>query len=65
MNLKKILGLGGLLLGVTLIGGVGALYVNASDHDDGETEIKGRNLNLTDLLVFREQDQNHNAGEGD
>jgi hypothetical protein len=65
MNLKKILGLGGLLLGVTLIGGVGALYVNASDHDDGETEIKGRNLNLTDLFVFREQDQNPNASEGD
>jgi hypothetical protein len=41
------------------------LYVNASDHDDGETEIKGRNLNLTDLFVFREQDQNPNAGEGD
>jgi len=65
MNLKKILGLGGLLLGVTLIGGVGALYVNASDHDDGETEIKGRNLNLTDLFVFREQDQNPNASQGD
>ena len=65
MNLKKILGLGGLLLGVTLIGGVGAFYVNASDHDDGETEIKGRNLNLTDLFVFREQDQNPNASEGD
>jgi len=65
MNLKKILGLGGLLLGVTLIGGVGAFYVNASDHDDGETEIKGRNLNLTDLFVFREQDQNPNASQGD
>jgi hypothetical protein len=65
MNLKKILGLGGVLLGVTLIGGVGAFYVNASDHDDGETEIKGRNLNLTDLFVFREQDQNPNASEGD
>jgi len=65
MNLKKILGLAGLLLGVTLIGGVGALYVNASDHDDGETEIKGRNLNLTDLFVFREQDQNANAAEED
>jgi len=41
------------------------LYVNASDHDDGETEIKGRNLNLTDLFVFREQDQNANAAEED
>lgn len=26
----------------------------ASDHDDGEMELKGRNLNLTDLYVFRE-----------
>lgn len=28
--------------------------VKASDHDDGETNIKARNLNLTDLYVFRE-----------
>ncbi len=28
--------------------------VTASDHDDGETELKGRSLNLTDLYVFRE-----------
>ncbi|MEP0929340.1 DUF4331 domain-containing protein [Leptolyngbya sp. SLC-A1] len=34
------------------------MFVNASDHDDGESEIKGRNLNLTDLYVFRESDQN-------
>jgi hypothetical protein len=37
-------------------------FLNASDHDDGETELKGRNLNLTDLYVFREKDQNPNAG---
>jgi Domain of unknown function (DUF4331) len=30
----------------------------ASDHDDGETSTKGRNVNLTDLYVFRERDQN-------
>ncbi|MGQ0568104.1 MAG: hypothetical protein ACT4P5_01030, partial [Armatimonadota bacterium] len=29
----------------------------ASDHDDGETDLKGRALNLTDLYVFREIDQ--------
>lgn len=29
----------------------------ASDHDDGETDTKGRNVNLTDLYVFREGDQ--------
>lgn len=28
--------------------------VSASNHDDGETQIKARNLNLTDLYVFRE-----------
>lgn len=26
----------------------------ASDHDDGETDVKARSLNLTDLYVFRE-----------
>jgi hypothetical protein len=36
--------------------------LNASDHDDGETELKGRSLNLTDLYVFREKDQNSSAG---
>lgn len=30
----------------------------ASDHDDGATHTKSRNLNLTDLYVFREDDQN-------
>jgi Domain of unknown function (DUF4331) len=37
----------------------------ASDHDDGETGTKGRNVNLTDLYVFRERDQNSSAREGD
>lgn len=41
---------------VLLIGlAVGAFQsVGASDHDDGETNIKSRNLSLTDLYVFRE-----------
>ncbi len=30
----------------------------ASDHDDGETDTKGRNVNLTDVYAFREKDQN-------
>jgi hypothetical protein len=38
------------------------VFLNASDHDDGETELKGRNLNLTDLYAFREIDQNPSAG---
>jgi hypothetical protein len=37
---------------------------HASDHDDGETNTKGRNVNLTDLYVFREKDQNA-AVQGD
>ena len=37
----------------------------ASDHDDGEVDTKGRNLNLTDLYAYREKDQNPNARDGD
>ncbi|PPS41041.1 hypothetical protein B1A85_19085 [Chroococcidiopsis sp. TS-821] len=37
-------------------------YIEASDHDDGEVDTKGRNVNLTDLYVFREQDQNPTTG---
>jgi len=38
-------------------------FLRASDHDDGETDTKGRNMNLTDLYVFREIDQTGPAGE--
>ena len=60
LNWKKAVGVGGLLLGLMAVAGT-ATFVNASDHDDGETEVKGRNLNLTDLYVFRESDQNTSA----
>ena len=63
MNLKQIIGLSVLLLGVVVA--IAPKYVAASDHDDGEIDTKGRNVNLTDLYVFREQDQNANAKEGD
>jgi len=33
----------------------------ASDHDDGETDTKGRNVNITDVYAFREGDQNPGA----
>ena len=62
-NRKQTLGLASVFLGLALVAGSGAIYVQASDHDDGETEVKGRNLNLTDLYVFREQDQNPQASE--
>lgn len=35
----------------------------ASDHDDGEVSSKGRNRNLTDLYVFREDDQTGNPAD--
>ena len=63
-NLKKTLSLSGLLVGLLAVAGTAAI-VTASDHDDGESEIKGRNLNLTDLYVFREADQNPNASPDD
>jgi hypothetical protein len=59
LNWQKTACLGG-LLGLLAVLGTTA-FVGASDHDDGETEIKGRNLNLTDLYVFREADQNPRA----
>jgi Domain of unknown function (DUF4331) len=66
LNLKKIIGASVLALGlavatITVI----PIYVNASDHDDGEVDTKGRNLNLTDLYVFREKDQNPSASADD
>ena len=37
----------------------------ASNHDDGELDLKGRALHTTDFFVFREQDQNPAVGAGD
>jgi hypothetical protein len=53
-----------LLSAALLVGGM-APYAMASDHDDGEIDLKGRSLNLTDLYVFREGDQNPNASQQD
>lgn len=49
-----------LLLPVLAI--LGGLTAIASDHDDGEYDGKGRNLNLTDMFVFRED--NFEGGGG-
>ncbi|HEY9692552.1 MAG TPA: DUF4331 domain-containing protein [Oculatellaceae cyanobacterium] len=62
-NLKKTLGLGVLALGLALIAATTPKYLRASDHDDGEVDTKGRNLNLTDLFVFREKDQQGGGSE--
>ncbi|MBW4574883.1 MAG: DUF4331 domain-containing protein [Aphanothece sp. CMT-3BRIN-NPC111] len=65
MNVKKIIGLGVVALSLTVVAAATPRYLKASDHDDGEVDNKGRNLNLTDLFVFREQDQNPNASAND
>jgi hypothetical protein len=54
-------------LGVTIatMAAIAPRFVVASDHDDGETSTKGRNVSLTDLYVFREKDQNANAKDTD
>ncbi|MBW4692411.1 MAG: DUF4331 domain-containing protein [Lyngbya sp. HA4199-MV5] len=57
--------LGLIALGVIITAGVATQYVRSSDHDDGEVDTKGRNLNLTDLFVFREKDQNPTASDSD
>lgn len=60
--MKKFLGLGIGLVSIALgIWCAQPRYLTASDHDDGETDIKGRNLNLTDLYVFNTIDQNPSA----
>ena len=64
-NFKKISALGGLILAIALGAVVLPQYAKTSDHDDGEVDTKGRNLNLTDLFVFREIDQNPQASSGD
>jgi Domain of unknown function (DUF4331) len=37
----------------------------ASDHDDGDVDVRSRALSLTDLYAFREQDQNPSARADD
>jgi Domain of unknown function (DUF4331) len=39
--------------------------LQASDHDDGDIDVRSRALSLTDLYVFREQDQNSGAAADD
>lgn len=55
----------GVFLATTLTLGGATTLINASDHDDGEVDVKGRNLNITDVYAFREKDQNPNASEDD
>lgn len=52
-------------LALAAVFAVSPAFLNASDHDDGETDTKGRNMNITDLYAFRERDQNPAAADGD
>lgn len=61
VNAKKALAA---LAVVLLASGMGWVAIRASDHDDGETDRKARSLNLTDLYVFRENDQDSSATAG-
>ncbi|MDL1872214.1 DUF4331 domain-containing protein [Deltaproteobacteria bacterium PRO3] len=45
------------IVSLALLAALAAPPARASDHDDGETDLKSRSLNLTDLYVFREGDQ--------
>jgi Domain of unknown function (DUF4331) len=65
LNLKKSLVLGVVSIAALLVATGLPKSLVASDHDDGEVDTKGRNLNLTDLYAFREKDQNPNAKDGD
>lgn len=65
------LALGSVVLGilacvsVLVANGLVSQSLVASDHDDGETDTKARNMNITDLYAFREVDQNPNASAND
>jgi Domain of unknown function (DUF4331) len=68
MNKRVLIGLGFVALSIVslpIMTLMSPKTVVASDHDDGETSTKGRNVNLTDLYVFREKDQNNYAREDD
>ncbi len=61
----KYLALAGISIAALLVATSFPKDLMASDHDDGEVDTKGRNLNLTDLYAFREQDQNSAAAADD
>ncbi|MUL37846.1 hypothetical protein BWI75_16310 [Gloeocapsopsis sp. AAB1 = 1H9] len=65
MTIPQKIGLGLIALGFGVVVAIAPQYIKASDHDDGEVDTKGRNLNLTDLFVFREKDQNRSAAAND
>lgn len=56
------------LLALTSLGVTGTFspeHLKASDHDDGDIDVRSRALSLTDLYFFRERDQNPSANDDD
>ncbi|MBM3464336.1 MAG: DUF4331 domain-containing protein [Armatimonadetes bacterium] len=53
-----------LCLGVALANWSRPDAVRASDHDDGETSVKARNVSMTDVFFFRETDQQNQIDSG-
>lgn len=66
---RRFLHLAGLSLSMAVLAlGISSLQPNrvtASDHDDGDIDVRSRALSLTDLYVFREADQNPGANPND
>jgi hypothetical protein len=62
---RLMFSVGAVGVAIVTIAAIAPRFVVASDHDDGETSTKGRNVSLTDLYVFREQDQNASARADD
>lgn len=62
--MKHRLWIMGLALALAATFAVSPGFLTASDHDDGETDVKGRNRNITDVYAFREIDQNPSAAAG-
>jgi hypothetical protein len=67
---KTAIGLAAVALSLALTAlGATALFktepLQASDHDDGDIDVRSRALSLTDLYAFRERDLNPNAREDD
>jgi hypothetical protein len=63
LGVKRTLGLTGCALSVALLAlGLTTVMspqnIKASDHDDGDIDVRSRALSLTDLYAFREVDQN-------
>lgn len=70
IQLKRIAGVGAiaLSLALTALGATSLLQpepLQASDHDDGDIDVRSRALSLTDLYAFRERDLNPSAREND